>query len=50
VEIQENDGGSEFNYDIRTFVNVIMYSQYNNNNNKNKKIKSLLKGICNTTF
>jgi hypothetical protein len=26
VGIKENDGGSEFNYEIRTFVNVIMYS------------------------
>jgi hypothetical protein len=24
---KENDGGSEFNYDIRTFVNVTMYPQ-----------------------
>jgi hypothetical protein len=31
--LKENDGGSEFNYDIllRTFVNVTMYSQHNNN-------------------
>jgi hypothetical protein len=31
--IKENDGGDEFKYDIRTFINVIMYPQYNNNNN-----------------
>jgi hypothetical protein len=24
-------GESEFNYDIRTFVNITVYSQYNNN-------------------
>jgi hypothetical protein len=27
-----NDGGGEFNYDIRTYVNVTMYPQHNNNN------------------
>jgi hypothetical protein len=26
----KNDGGGEFNYIIRTFVNVTMYPQYNN--------------------
>jgi hypothetical protein len=29
--LKENDGGSEFHYDIRTFGNVTMYPQYNNN-------------------
>jgi hypothetical protein len=33
--VQENDGGGEFNYDIRTFANVTMYPHCNNNN-KNK--------------
>jgi hypothetical protein len=33
---KENDGGSEFNYDIRTFVNVTMYPQYNNNKKMHK--------------
>jgi hypothetical protein len=28
--IKENDGGSEFNYNIRTFVNVTMYPQHSN--------------------
>jgi hypothetical protein len=37
---KENDGGGEFNYDIRTFVNVTMYFQYNN---IVKKIVSSLK-------
>jgi hypothetical protein len=27
---KENDGGGEFNYDIRTYANVTMYIQYNN--------------------
>jgi hypothetical protein len=27
---KENDRGDEFNYDIRTFVNITMYPQYNN--------------------
>jgi hypothetical protein len=34
-EIKENDGGGEFNYDIRTFVNVTIYPQYNNSIIKN---------------
>jgi hypothetical protein len=29
--IKENDGGGEFNYDVRIFVNVTMYPQHNNN-------------------
>jgi hypothetical protein len=29
--IKENDGGGEFNYIVRTFVNVAMYPHYNNN-------------------
>jgi hypothetical protein len=35
--IKENDRGSEFNYDIRTFISATMYPQYNNNiiNNNN---------------
>jgi hypothetical protein len=32
--IKENDGEGEFNYNIRTFVNVTMYHQYNNNKRK----------------
>jgi hypothetical protein len=35
--IKENDGGGEFNYDIRTFVNVSMYPQCNNNITKKRK-------------
>jgi hypothetical protein len=29
--IKENDRGCEFNYHIRSFVNVTMKPQYNNN-------------------
>jgi hypothetical protein len=29
--IKENNGRGELNYVVRTFVNVTMYSQYNNN-------------------
>jgi hypothetical protein len=29
--IKKNDGGGEFNYDIRTSVNITNYLQYNNN-------------------
>jgi hypothetical protein len=28
--IKENDGEGKFSYDIRTFVNVTVYPQYNN--------------------
>jgi hypothetical protein len=28
--IKENDGGGEFNCDIRTLKNIIMYPQHNN--------------------
>jgi hypothetical protein len=39
--IKESDGGGEFNYGIRTFVNVTMHPQYNNNNKYiNKKEKT----------
>jgi hypothetical protein len=34
--IKENDGEGEFNYDIRTLVNVTIYLQYNNMIIKNK--------------
>jgi hypothetical protein len=34
--IKENDGRGEFNCDIRTSVNVTMYSHYNN-----KRIREL---------
>jgi hypothetical protein len=27
--IKENDGGDEFKYDVRTFVNATMYPQHN---------------------
>jgi hypothetical protein len=40
VITKENDGESEFDYDIllRTFVNVTVYPQYNNNQiSKTKK-------------
>jgi hypothetical protein len=30
-KIKENGKGGEFNYDIRNFVNITMYLQYNNN-------------------
>jgi hypothetical protein len=44
-EIKENDKGNEFNYDILwTFVNVTMYSQYNNN----MVIKVFYKGTTTT--
>jgi hypothetical protein len=29
-KIKENDGGSKFNYDTRTFVNVTMHPYHNN--------------------
>jgi hypothetical protein len=35
--IKEN-GDGEFNYDIRSFVNVTMYHQYNKSKNKVLKI------------
>jgi hypothetical protein len=41
VRIKENDGGSEFNCIVRTFVNVTMYPQYNNNAIKKRKNKRL---------
>jgi hypothetical protein len=28
--IENNDGMGEFNYDVRTFVNIKMHPQYNN--------------------
>jgi hypothetical protein len=30
VGIKENGGGGEFNYDLRTLVNVTKYPKYNN--------------------
>jgi hypothetical protein len=42
--MKENDGGGEFNYDLRTFVNVTIYLQYN----KNKKIKTKQNRLPNT--
>jgi hypothetical protein len=38
-QIKENDGGCEFNYDIRTVINVTMNPQYNNNIIKIKQCK-----------
>jgi hypothetical protein len=35
--IKENDGRGEYNYIVRTFVNVTMYLQYSNNIIKKKK-------------
>jgi hypothetical protein len=29
--IKENDGGDEFGYDVRTFVNVTSYPEHTNN-------------------
>jgi hypothetical protein len=40
-ETKDNDGGGELSYDIRTFINVTMYPQYNNNKNKFGKRKYL---------
>jgi hypothetical protein len=33
--MKENDERGEFNYDIRTFVNVTVYPQYKNLKKKN---------------
>jgi agmatine/peptidylarginine deiminase len=41
--VKENDGGGEFNYIIRTFVNVTRYPHYDNKKiNKNLKKGKLL--------
>jgi hypothetical protein len=40
--IKENDERNEFKYDIRNFVNVTMYPQYNNNKNKFYVIKEVV--------
>jgi hypothetical protein len=31
VRIKENNGGGEFDYNVRISVNVTIYPQYNNN-------------------
>jgi hypothetical protein len=45
--IKDNGGGSKFNFDIRTFVDITMYPQYNNKNktkNKGPILSPLYKG------
>jgi hypothetical protein len=45
--MKENDGGGKLNNDIRNFVNVTIYPQYNNNKikvfKKRKKDKERIK-------
>jgi hypothetical protein len=43
--IRENDGGGDFNYNIRTFVNVILYPQYINNGNKKFHLEKISTGV-----